>query len=534
MFASQKTKRRLVILFIIFLLCLTANVVFGKSGWMRGFPMIITGGGIVIWLQTIRRRIILQSMRNYMTMIAFLLLCFCFLQLAMSYFASSRYDIQRYLWYSFYIVQIIVPLLCFFLAFTFTENIGTKRFKKRYLLWIPAVILISIIFTNDFHQIIFTFPQGFDAWQDTYKYNYGFHLYLAWLVVLFSASLIISFRFCITNYSKSNGWIPLIPLAFGIIYCVIYIFNNGEFIIANEVEVLPLPQAFCLIIVNFIESLIQIGVLPSNDGYKEFFEMSSINAQISDLEGNVVIESVQEYSRENPVIEKYSREILGGRISWNEDISVVSEYQDELKRVQERLINEESLLRESVELKTQQATLIVANRIYDKIPKVVESQLSRINEIIDGDYTHKEDFDKNLFEACVLNSYIKRRSNLMIIASGKKLISLEELFLSIRESLETLKAKNIKTGVFLDVNKTWSVEDILTSYDFIENIIESHLFELKSLFVDLNIEENAFLVRIMASGMDNLRVNVPEDCDVAILGESDGVSCRLMFKGGAN
>lgn len=70
----------------------------------------------------------------------------------------------------------------------------------------------------------------------------------------------------------------------------------------------------------------------------------------------------------------------------------------------------------------------------------VRPQLEKIRHLLDGLTSEAPDFVRRLGSACVLNAYIKRHSNLMLLAEKETTVNAAELGLCIRESMDYLTA----------------------------------------------------------------------------------------------
>ena len=114
----------------------------------------------------------------------------------------------------------------------------------------------------------------------------------------------------------------------------------------------------------------------------------------------------------------------------------------------------------------------------------------------------------------MLCAYIKRRSNLMLIADRSEEISSEELYLSIRESLEYLKLTGVMAIAEQSGSRMWRAKDLLLAYDFLEEILEEVLWHVNALVVTIRNEEcPGLLLELNLGGEEALR-DVP--CSAAI------------------
>ena len=96
--------------------------------------------------------------------------------------------LNRYMWYSYYVPQMIIPPTLL-LATLSIENEKDKSINKTwYLIYIPALILLLLIYTNDLHQLVFKL--NFEGGKLTYRHQIVFYLALAWEIIITIISLI--------------------------------------------------------------------------------------------------------------------------------------------------------------------------------------------------------------------------------------------------------------------------------------------------------------------------------------------------------
>ena len=114
----------------------------------------MTWWGISLW-----QRIVQAQVRRYLAATAALCVFWLSIRTVKFFFAATPAAI-RYLWYGYYLPLILVPLFGVFLV----QYLGKKEFFelswKTKLLYAPAFFLIGLVFTNDFHQLVFLFPFG--------------------------------------------------------------------------------------------------------------------------------------------------------------------------------------------------------------------------------------------------------------------------------------------------------------------------------------------------------------------------------------
>ena len=139
---------------------------------------------IVGWCASLYRRILNKQVRYYMIANG-LLMAFWLTAKAIKYeFVSDRmYFLGRYIWYSYYIPMILVPLLGVFIIDHIGKPEDYRISKKMYYLFVPAGLILVGIFTNDLHRLVFSFPDGIEWFDSVYKYGVIYFAAMAWFVL---------------------------------------------------------------------------------------------------------------------------------------------------------------------------------------------------------------------------------------------------------------------------------------------------------------------------------------------------------------
>ena len=178
----------------------------------------------LIWIHQLQRRLVQTDVRRNLTVCALMMILWMLLRTIKYDFLPDNSIALRYAWYLYYIPQTFCVLMMFFsvLHIGKPQNSPISCFWK--VLYIPAVIIVLGILTNDLHQLAFRFPDGMSYWSNN-NYIYGPYYYAAvlWIGFLFAAILVIVFVRCAVPGSRRRIWLPTIPLVFGIIYFISYV-----------------------------------------------------------------------------------------------------------------------------------------------------------------------------------------------------------------------------------------------------------------------------------------------------------------------
>lgn len=455
---------------------------------------------VMLWCVSVRNRIINKQICRYLICVGGLMCFWLFIRAIKWYFVSNFDDVTRYLWYMFYIPMILIPLFGVFIASSIGKPENYRLPGKWKLLFIPAFLLIILILTNDFHRLAFDFPNGIYYFDDNYTYNIVFYLNFAWLIILGSTFVITMIVKCRVPGSRAFQKMPAVVFICATVFWIAYYLGfRGCDLVAMD----------CLMITLLLESSIQSGLIRSNQKYHELFEKSTFAVHIVDKEYNscYISRSANNLSKvtmmkavNKPVDVGNTRicgkPIAGGYVLWKEDITKVKELMYKLRETQEQLNENNELLRAENELKEKKAKIDEKNRLYDRITREVSVQLKKAEGLIQKAERTPEKSKEIFAKLCVLNAYIKRRGNLLLLNEDYYFINSKELEYCLYESLDNIRLNDVYIALNSNCDCNMSVEYAVLMYDLFEKTVELLLQDMTACFVYLNCDEQKISLRI--------------------------------------
>lgn len=465
-------------------------------------------GLIICWIAFIQKRFISDRMRTLLvTMASFLLLYILLRTVRYQYVSDNTPRLSRFLWYLYYVPQIFAPLLSFIAAFSVGKADEEKISKRWFFAFFAAAVLSVGILTNDFHELAFRFREGFYNWETDYSYGFLFYTVTVWIYFWLLASIVMLYHKCRISSIRHRVWLPFIWLPVGTFFVVMLALED----ITGVRSLFRLPETHCFILAAIWESCIKIGLVPSNIEYNDFFSHSSLDAQIADAGCEVIYrsENAEPLSEKQmlsaikkPVLIRQhtllcSHGVLGGNIFWTEDLTAVNTMNEQLREIGEHLAQESDLIKAENEMKEQKARVEEQNRLYDGIAVFVKPYLDRINSLI----TDESRFHDNLKIAMVLNCYIKRRANLILIGDTKEMLSIQELYFSIKESCGYLKLCGVSCDIGLP-SQDFSApkEEVCFAFDFWQLWIDEGLGSLTAITADISFSDGGLSLKLCADG----------------------------------
>ena len=452
-------------------------------------------GLAMAWGFSISRRTLHRDDRRWLLLGCAMAVLWLFLR-AVKYRFFSDDAITRHLWYLYYVPQILAPLFSLFAALQLGRREGDALSRKWYLLFIPAVLLIGGVLTNDLHQLVFRAVPGAATLEADYTHGWMYYLAMTWIVGLLLATGIIVYRKCRVSESRRYAWIPLCVFLGGFALCALSFANIYTFH--------KMPECFCLTFAAFWESCLQVGLIPTNGYYRYFFSESTVAAQIVNGRGepvyraknapNLTPDQLEAAACESILLNADTRlqsaSVQDGRVYWLEDISKINRIQAQLAEINARLSEENELIQAENELKRQRAQIEEQNRLMDAMLSLVQPQLLAINRLL------SDKSAQSLKHICILGAYVKRRVNLALICDKKMVVPVDELAHCIRESLTYLTQYGAVCALHQEGRGSVSSREAQTAYDFFEDCLEAALPSLSALMVRLECGER-FSVRLM-------------------------------------
>lgn len=473
------------------------------SGFLRA---MIYFGLVIAWSLSIRQRIMQKQVRLYILFVSGLMLYWLAARTMRYFFVIENSDIYHFLWYSYYIPMLLISLISIFMALHLGKREDYRLTNWTFLLYIPTLLLIVLVLTNDFHQLVFIPPDGAGWVRLHYQYRIGYWLVFAWMLLCALATLVILITKSRLSRNKRILCLPFVPLLIYVVYAILYAIRI-PFI---HSLVGDMTAVFCLLIMGIFESCIQVGLIRSNTNYAELLYASGIAAQIVDKDYKVyyraeaaqyLTEDVMRQAENGPIvleenIRLSSVAITGGHALWIEDVSEMNRLLSELKEVGELLSENNDLLQAELELKERQAAVDEKNRLYDRVTKEVASQLKTLDDLLSDGHSKAIPIRERLTWLCVLGTYIKRRSNLIILSEDDYALSVKELEYCLLESVEAISSGGIDCYLKRGCDGVLPTVDTVLLYDLFEEAVEKALPSLSALFVLMAMENGYMEIKL--------------------------------------
>ena len=465
-----------------------------KSTLMTCVNYLTFLGLLLFWIEAVRVRLLPTAARTSILGAAFLMLLHLLLRIFKYRFAVSVVS-MRYTVYAYWIPQMLTPALFLISCFRIRRGGQEKRRWKEDLLLIPAGLLALLAMTNDMHSLVYV-PQialsEFILKTGTYRYGPAFWPMNAWMIGATVSGLLLLYRSSGQMPKKAIQLITGIAVLWGgLILLNLLVLDRlpGGYHMYNNPEI----HIFCML--GVFEICIRYRLIPYNENYTAFFQKLQIPSVITDRAFRPVYctdaafpagaESLETASKEPVSLTQdqklYGKAIRAGYAFWVQDESAVRRAQERLLEANEMIEQENDLIRAEKEQKEQDAYLQSRHRIYHEIAAELYPCQKKITQILNEATPGAADFQEKIAFVSVLNAYVKRKTNLLLLAAENELLSKNELFLALQESANYLTLAGLHTTVQKPEEKQLPAELILALYDAFEATAEQLLGKAPSL-----------------------------------------------------
>ena len=395
-------------------------------------------------------------------------------------------NIERICWYLYYLPLIFIPTLFYVCSNSLLSKMNKTR---KIFIYLISSILLILVLTNDFHELVFKFNNGIYFHND-YNHYIGYYLIFIWIFYLFGGGMI---KLAINRLKIKKDlkvFLPLIVLLLGLIYTYLYILDvpyirETNMSIVNSVLI-------CL----GIELAFYLDLIPNNKKYIQKFFNSNLDMAIISLDGKtkyttcsfkVIPNFILDDIKNNKVKQIYQKKNIVYDIKENKDSYVILrkdltnifklkeemlKQQKELLKQQESMKLEEKTKRELYEIKIRKDTI-------NRVEKKLEEKRLEAKKILMKDDIKREDLEK--VKRIII--YSKKKSMLIISEMNNEIYNEESIKILLNELIVGMSSLNIE-GLVVVKNKM-NIKGRIMSYlyDIVYELIENSKNNAVMLYV---------------------------------------------------
>ena len=450
-----------------------------------------------VWCYSLWIRIVQTQARRYLLAISVLMVLWILLR-SIKYSIENT-DVERWLWYFYYFPMLFIPMLSVFVSRSLGKGEDFRLPRWTKILYVPTLLLLLLVLTNDLHQQVFSFPSGVLSDRE-YRYEGGYFFVMGWEALCAGFAFLSMAKNCRIPRSRRIRWLPLVPLALSLAYACAYVKKvYWVWVLAGDMTV-----SQCLIFASILECCIQCGLIQSNLGYDELFEATSLPVQITDqafcsqyvsvaMRGALPPNELRQmrvdtiHLADDTLLKRHK--LRSGWVFWKEDISALNQIRKELELTGDELRDTGDVLAAENAQHARWLKLTEENRLYDMMEAQTARQIAMLRDLL-AELRKTEDPDRArhlLGQVIIIGTYIKRRSNLIFVGVQRGAISVQELRLCLNESSENISVYGADCKAIVKGEGQLTVEQATQVYGLFEAVVETELESLRALLVSIEV-----------------------------------------------
>ena len=448
-----------------------------------------------LWGVSLDRRIIQRQALHCLRLTAALMLLWLILR-TLKYSFVTGLAAGRYIWYLYYLPMLFLPLLCVYIALSMGKSEDYRLSRGTGMLSIIPAALFLLVITNDLHQQVFAFKSGVPGLpvSGTYSYRPLYFICLGWMVVCMAFSLVCLFRKSRIPSGEGKRIMPFVLGCAMLLYGILYL--SG--IPAVRWWFGDMNVMFCLLYAAIYESCIRCRMIPSNTGYVELFEASTLAACIADRSGRIVLRSraagkdmtcPQEGQRivRPDGMRISSAPISGGYAVWQDNVRQLAELRTRLNANKEEMERNKKKLKDAYLVQKSLHELTEKNRIYNELEAKHSRQTAQMRQMLaQCERSGPAERRSLLKKVLLLGTYIKRSANLYFLSSEYQWLPQQELGLTVDEAVRALTACGTECGVIYRTTEPMRASEVVRLFDLLEIVAETTVDDLHSLFISVS------------------------------------------------
>ena len=448
-----------------------------------------------LWGFSLDRRIIQRQTLHCLRLTAALMLLWLILR-TLKYSVVTGPAAGRYIWYLYYLPMLFLPLLGVYIALSMGKSEDYRLSRGTGMLSIIPAALFLLVITNDLHQQVFAFKSGVPGLpvSGTYSYRPLYFICLGWMVACMAFSLVCLFRKSRIPSGEGKRITPFVLGCAMLLYGILYL--SG--IPAVRWWFGDMNVMFCLLYAAIYESCIRCRMIPSNTGYVELFEASTLAACIADRSGRIVLRSraagkdmtcPQEGQRivRPDGMRISSAPISGGYAVWQDNVRQLAELRTRLNANKEEMERNKKKLKDAYLVQKSLHELTEKNRIYNELEAKHSRQTAQMRQMLARCESAGPAERRSLLKkVLLLGTYIKRSANLYFLSSEYQWLPQQELRLTVDEAVRALTACGTECGVIYRTTEPMRASEVVRLFDLLEIVAETTVDDLRSLFISVS------------------------------------------------
>ncbi len=483
---------------------------------------------LILYLIWVSHRISNACVNRALTHIIILLMFFITLGLLKTLNTSNEF-LESLIWYCLYIPIITIPAIFLFIALILSNFISQTKVKTLFKLYcILSFILLFLVFTNNFHNMVFT-VNNYNL--NDFTYNIIYYILVIWVALSVAFSYFTLMNKTIRSPKKLTFFYPLIASALLLFY-VIANFSNFTYIKNFEVTFIG-----TILIVLFIEACIQSKIFPGNSGYTKLFMHSGLTMEIKDSRGKTAYKSFFAKDLNENFIKRQNK-IAGGTFYYYEDYTSLNTAEKKLEEINFKMRKNNEFLLKNSKVNADLIALAAEKSVYDNIDNILQIGTQKIEDLIEN-MRQSPDKKRTLYTISMYACLMKRECMLRINALYQDNQPVPILSNSVAELKDFTQKLDLNITNSFTVMGDLPTVDILEMYRFFALCVEIAVSKnCSTILVQLYENEDGFVFSVLADKVlfeeneAKLISKKAQNYNFSSKDWDDTKSYLLVFKGG--
>ena len=457
---------------------------------------LIYVGLTLFWLQSVQARLLASREKTWVTGAAWMMLLYQLLRVFKYRFAVEP-AAMRYAIYLYFVPMTLIPTLFLMTCLHIRRRNRTRR-RNEVLLLIPQGLFSLLALTNDLHGLVYAPRVALSAFAvDTGTYAHGpvFYALYAWMILCLAAGFLL----LLLKTARQPGKALLSLLVVVAVWCGLLLtnvlFQNGIY----GPHMYNSPEIHMFGMLGVFEICIRYRLIPHNANYAVFLEALKTPALVTDRtfcpayrSGAALCADADQLRAAltapvylTPDLKISGREVRGGYAFWAEDEAEIHRAQERLAEANELIESENNLIQAETEQREKDAWLQSRHRVYHEIAEIMYPVQRRIEGLLEQMEPNTSAFREHLAVVCVLNAYVKRKTNLLLLSAEKESLTTHDLYLALKESAVDLTQAGLRTDVGQPEEAALPSDRVIALYDAFEAVAERLIGDAHSLMVSM-------------------------------------------------
>ena len=476
---------------------------------MNNFITLLFAILFTMWTIRLYYKLYDKKTRRYILFIGILIVFWMLIRIIKG--VTLDINIERICWYLYYLPLIFIPTLFYVCSNSLLSKMNKTR---KIFIYLISSILLILVLTNDFHELVFKFNNGIYFHND-YNHYIGYYLIFIWIFYLFGGGMI---KLAINRLKIKKDlkvFLPLVVLLLGLIYTYLYILD------VPHIRETNMSIVNSVLICLGIEIAFYLDLIPNNKKYIQKFFNSNLDMAIISLDGKtkyttcsfkVIPNFILDDIKNNKVKQIYQKKNIVYDIKENKDSYVIlrKDLTNIFKLKEEMLKQQKELLKQQESMKLEEKTkrelyeIKIRKDTNNRVEKKLEEKRLEAKKILMKDDIKREDLEK--VKRIII--YSKKKSMLIISEMNNEIYNEESIKILLNELIVGMSSLNIE-GLVVVKNKM-----------NIKGRIMSYLYDIVYELIE-NSKNNAVMLYVFS---DNNMVNLK-----AVIGTNKKIKDKLKL-----